>query len=185
MLVQPAVELGGRLRAGQQVVQQTLALAPVLGKLGAVMQRVENGELLQERQRGVGEAGAARLGGHGGDHALDAVHHGDVAKRDPVVAVLHEVGHAACAAQAGVDVPQPLVEPGPRRRRAVQGAAARVEQHDRHVDDVGDPVDQLAQVALLHDELEELDLQGGRAPQGVHVACRRVAAAQGRVRAAA
>ena len=42
---------------------------------------------------------------------------------------------------------------------------------------VGHAVDQLAQVLLLHDELEELDLQGGGPTQGVHVSRRRLVGA--------
>ena len=77
---------------------------------------------------------------------------------------------------------QALRRPPTRRGRAPvvrQGAARgadhlplRVEEDDGDLEDRGDAVDQLADVLLLHDELQQLDLERGGPSQRLHVARR-------------
>ena len=108
---------------------------------------------------------------HGGQHAFGPAHHEHVAEQDALAGVGDGPGGIGPAARGAVRPPESRREVwvAGRALRGRDDTAARVEEHDGHVEDRRDPLDELAHVLLLDDQLEQLDLQRRRAAQRVHV----------------
>ena len=175
LLLQADAQVLRRAAAGEDVAQQAAAHPAAHLQLVALAQQLERDELLQVQQRRGGEVARLPPRDDRREHALHAVHDQDLAEVDAVVLLVHHGVRARQAAQALVGVPEAAHEGGVARR-AARGAhhpSLRVEQHDGDLEDRGDPVDQLSHVLLLHDELEQLDLERRGAAQRLHVAGRR------------
>ena len=173
--LQADAELLGRPVAGEDVLQQPAAQASPHAQLVAAAEEVERHQLLQEEQRCAGELRRLSPGGHRGQHPFDAPHHEDVAEEDALPGARHRPGRVGFSVPPRVCLPEPGLEIGQGGVGVCRAhdAPGGVEEHDRDVEDGGHPLHQLPHVLLLHDQLEQLDLQGGGAAQRLHVARRR------------
>ena len=160
--------------AGEDVAQEAAPQAPAHAQLVLAAQQVQRHQLLQEEQGRAGQLCRARPGGRGREHALGVVHDEHVAVEHPLAGVGDGQGVAGRSARRAVRLPQARRELGRavRTPRARHHAPVCVEEHDGHVEDAGDALDELGDVLLLHHQLQQLDLQGGGAAQGLHVARR-------------
>ena len=172
--LEPDPELVRRLVAGEDVAEEAAPQPPPHPELVLAAQEVERHELLQEQQRGAGELRRPGAGARGGQHPLGAAHDEHVAEEDPLAGVGDGPAGVGRTERRLVRPPEARREVGSigRAPRARDDAAARVEEHDGHVEDRRHPLDQLADVLLPDDELEQLDLERGRATQRLHVARR-------------
>ena len=174
LLLEPDPQVPGGAAAREDVAEQAAPHPPPHLQLVALAQQLERDELLQVQQRRGGEVARLPPRDDGREDPLDAVHDEDLAEVHAVVRAVDDGVRTGQAAQALVRLPHAVDE-----AVVVQGAARgadhlplRVEEDDGDLEDRGDPVDQLADVLLLHDELQQLDLERGGPPQRLHVARR-------------
>ena len=160
--------------AGEHVAQEAAPQAPAHAQLVLAAQQVQRHQLLQEEQGRACQLRGARPRGRGREHALGVVHDQHVAVEHALAGVGDGQGVAGRAVGRAVGPPEARRELGRavRAARARHHAALSVEEHDGHVEDAGDTLDELGDVLLLHHQLQQLDLQGRGAAQGLHVARR-------------